>query len=108
MKSLFPKPPNMLLICIIDFLLQLKYRSSSLIKCVPIVGNFHLKYSTMRTKWLKVGMSDMQEWTEEVLESNKTWFLCFSLCMYIFYDSARKQLLQFWNLILFISILNFS
>ena len=28
-------------------------------------------------KWLKVGMSDMQEWTEEVLESNKILFLCF-------------------------------
>ena len=26
----------------------------------------------MFTKWLKVGMSDMQEWTEEVLEPNKT------------------------------------
>ena len=31
----------------------------------------------MFTKWLKVGMSDMQEWTEEVLEPNKTLFLLF-------------------------------
>ena len=48
----------------------------------------------MCTKLLKVGMSDMQEWTEEVLESNKTLFFCFSLCMCIFYDRARKQFLQ--------------
>ena len=44
MKSLFPKPltstPNMLLICIIDFLLY-----------VPIVRYFHLKYCTVFTKW---------------------------------------------------------
>ena len=32
---------------------------------------------------LKVRMSDMQEWTEEVLEPNKTLFLCFSLKMYV-------------------------
>ena len=51
-------------------------------------------YSIMCTKWLEVGMSDMQGWTEDVLESNKTLFLCFSLCMYIFYDKARKQFLQ--------------
>ena len=31
----------------------------------------------MFTEELKVGMSDMQERTEEVLESNKTLFLCF-------------------------------
>ena len=36
----------------------------------------------MFTKWLKVEMSDMQKWTEEVLEPNKTLFLCFSLCMF--------------------------
>ena len=49
----------------------------SLIKYVPNVGYFHLTYSTMFTKWSKVGMSDMQEWTEAVLESNKTLFLFF-------------------------------
>ena len=49
---------------------------------------------TMCTKWLKVGMSDMQEWTEEVLEPNKTLFLCFSLCMLKIYDRVRKQFLQ--------------
>ena len=37
----------------------------------------------MFTKWLKVGMSDIQEWTEEVLEPNKTLFLCFSLYIII-------------------------
>ena len=63
-------------------------------KYVPIVGYFHLTYSTMCTKWVKVGMSDMQEWTEEVLEPNKTLFLCFSLCMFKIYDSVRKQFLQ--------------
>ena len=31
----------------------------------------------MFTKWSKVGMSDMQEWPEEVLESNRTLFLFF-------------------------------
>ena len=40
-------------------------------------------YCTMITKWLKVGMSDLQEWTEEVLESDKTLFPCFSLCIYV-------------------------
>ena len=43
----------------------------------------------------------MQVWTEEVLESNKTLFLCLSLCVYIFYDMARKQFLQLKNLNLF-------
>ena len=33
---------------------------------------------------------------------NQTLLLCFSLCMYIFYDRARKQFLQFWNLNLLI------
>ena len=42
----------------------------------------------------KVGMSDMQEWTEEVLEPNKTSFLCFPLCMFKFYNRVRKQFLQ--------------
>ena len=51
----------------------------------------------------------MQEWTEEVLESNKTLFLCFSLCMYTFYDMARKQFSQVLNLNLLISsVPNFS
>ena len=71
-----PPPPDMLLICIIDFLLQ--KNSSRLIKYVPIVEYFHLMYCTLFTKWLKAGMIDMQEWTEEVLEPNKTLFLCFS------------------------------
>ena len=62
-------------------------------KYVPIVGYFHLTYCTFR-KWLKVGMNDMQEWTEEVLEPNKTLFLCFSLCMFIIYDRVKKQTLQ--------------
>ena len=35
----------------------------------------------------------MQEWTEEVLEPNKTLFLCFSLCMFIFYDRVGKCIL---------------
>ena len=63
-------------------------------KYVPIVGYFHLTYSTMCTKWLKVWMSDMQKWTEEVLESNKTLLLCFPLWMYMFHNRARKQFLQ--------------
>ena len=33
----------------------------------------------------------MQEWTEEVLESNKTLFLCFSFCMFKNYDMVRKH-----------------
>ena len=47
----------------------------------------------MFTKWLKVGMSDMQEWTEEVLEPNKTLFLCFSLCMFKFLWQGQKAAL---------------
>ena len=46
---------------------------------------------TMFTKLLKVRMSDMQEWTEEVLEPDKTLFLCFSLYMFKFDDRVRKQ-----------------
>ena len=37
-------------------------------KYVPIVGYFHVTYCKMFTKWLKLVMSDMQEWTEVVLE----------------------------------------
>ena len=35
----------------------------------------------MSTKWLKVGMSDLPEWTEEV-GIKQEFILCFSLCMY--------------------------
>ena len=42
-------------------------------------------------KVIKMGMNDMQERTEEVLEPNKTLSLCFSLCMFKFYDVVRKQ-----------------
>ena len=60
-------------------------------------------------KVIKVRISDMQQWTEEVLEANKTVFLCFSLCMYIYYERARKQFLEFWILNLLIySIQNFN
>ena len=45
-------------------------------------------------KMIKSGMSDMQEWTGEVLESMKTSFLCFSLCMFKIYGRVRKQFLQ--------------
>ena len=60
--------------------------SSSLIKYDLIVGYFidvlHNVY--------KVGMSEMQEWPEEVLESNKTLFLCFSFCMFKICDRGQK------------------
>ena len=57
----------------------------------------------------------MEKWTEDVLESNKTLFLCLSLYKYIFYDRVRKQFLtilefEFLDIILFqisISIDNF-
>ena len=97
MKSWFPKPLTSTPTCYAFALLTSCCNSngSSLIKYVPIVSYFHLTYSTMCTKWLKVGMSDMQMWTEEVvLESNKTFFLCFSLCKCIFYDRTRKQFLH--------------
>ena len=32
------------------------------------MGYFDLTYSAICTKWLKVGISGMQKWTEEVLE----------------------------------------
>ena len=44
----------------------------------------------MFPKWLEVGMIDMQERTEEVLEENKILFLCFSLCMFKIYDRVKK------------------
>ena len=47
----------------------------------------------------------MQECTEEVLEPNKTLFLCFSLCMFKIYDRVRKQFSQLQNLNLLISAL---
>ena len=71
----------------------------SLIKYVPTVGYSHLTYCTMFTKWLKVGRSDMQEWTEEVLEPNKILFLCFSLCVFKIYGRVRNQFLIFWYLL---------
>ena len=43
-------------------------------------------------KVIKKGLSEIQQWTEAVLESNKTLFLCFSVC--IIYDRVRKQFLQ--------------
>ena len=49
----------------------------------------------------------MHEWTEEVLEPNKTLFLCFSLSMFKYYDRVRKQFLQLQNWYISISsILN--
>ena len=97
----------MLLICIIDFLLQLKpFKSHKIcsycgLLSFDVLHNVYnwdeysyIHLSLRFTKWLKVGMSDMQEWTEEALEPNKTLFLCFSLCMFKFYDRVRKQSLQ--------------
>ena len=61
-----------------------------------VATTFSLKQGETRTSHgpiphpLKEGMSDMQEWTEEVLEPNKTLFLCFSLGMF----SVRKQFLH--------------
>ena len=52
-------------------------------------GGFYKK-----KKFLKVGMSDMQEWTEEDMEPNKTLYLYFSLCMFKIYERVRKQFLQ--------------
>ena len=78
------------------------WNRSSLIAYVPIMGCFYLTYCIMFIKWLKVGMSDMQELTEEVLEWNKTLFLCFSLyiCSKL-PDRVRKQFSQLWNLFFF-------
>ena len=84
--------PDMLLICIIDFLLQLKQFKSH--KTCSYCGLLSVDVLHNVYKVIKRGMSDMQEWTEEVLEPNKTLFLCFSLCMFKFYDSVRKQFFQ--------------
>ena len=74
----------MLLICIIDFL----------VKYVPIVGYFYLTLLCNVYKVIKSG----NEWHAGVdrrgLEWNKTLFLCFSLCMFKFYDRIGKQFLQ--------------
>ena len=40
----------------------------------------------MFTKWLKVGMSDMREWTEDFI------ILFFFICMFKIYDRVRKFL----------------
>ena len=61
-------------------------------KYIPIVDYFHLTYCTIFTKWLKVGMSGMQEWTEEVLESNKTLFLFFSRYAQILWQDQKAVL----------------
>ena len=82
----------MLLICIIDFLLQLKKFSSHKICSYRGLLSFDVVHNVYKV--IKMGMSDMQGWTEEVLEPNKTLFLCFSLCMFKFYDRIRKQSLQ--------------
>ena len=71
---------NMLLICIIDFILQIENN-------VSIAGHSHLTYSSICTKLSKVGMSDTQKWIEEVLKPNTTF-------LFLFYDSTRKQFLH--------------
>ena len=50
----------------------------------------------------------MQEWTEEVLESNKTLFLCFSLCMFKLWLGQRAVLTIVEIEFLIYSILNFN
>ena len=82
MKSLFPKPLtstlDMLLICIIDFLWQLKQFKSH----VPISGNFHVTYSTMFYKVIKSG----NEWHAKVDRrgfGTKQYFIPMFFCMYV-------------------------
>ena len=107
MKSLFPKPltstPDMLLICIIDFLLQYK-NSSSLIKYVPIVGYFHLMYCTMFTKWIKVGMSDMWFWNQTRLYSFVFPYVCSNFMTGSESSSYNCRIWIFW----ISSIINFN
>ena len=95
-KSLFPKPltstPDMLLIYIIDFLCN--QNSWSLIKIYSYVWvTFILRSAHCFTKWLKVGMSDMQEWTEEVLEPNKDFIpLVFFMHVQILWQGQKAVL----------------
>ncbi len=41
----------------------INFKYSSLVKYIPNVGSFHLMYSTLCTKWLKMWTNDMQKWT---------------------------------------------
>ena len=79
----------MLLICIVDSFCS--YNSSSFIKYVPIVGYFHVTYCTMFTKWLKVGMSDMQEWTEEVWNQTRLYSFVFFFFIYIYVQNLWQD-----------------
>ena len=63
----------------------------------------------MFKKWLKVGMSDMQVWTEKPGFRIKQDFFHVFFFMYKIYDRVRKQFLQLKNLnFLILSILNFN
>ena len=50
----------------------------------------------------------MQEWTEEVLESNKTLFLCFSFSIFKIYEGQKAVLTIVEFEFLISSILNFN
>ena len=86
--------PDMLLICIIDFLLQLD--SSSLIKYVPIVGYFHCDVLHNVYKVIKSG----NEWHAGVdrrgfgIKQDFFPLFFFMYSMFKIYDRVTKQFLQ--------------
>ena len=78
---------NMLLIFIIDFILQLKKYMH-----VCIADVFHLMNSSLCAKWFKVEICDTPKYTEEVFETNKTLFLCFSIYVCILWQGHKAVL----------------
>ena len=96
MKSLFPKPlkstRDMLLICIIDFLLQLKSFESH--KIYSYCGLLSFDILPNVYKVVKSG----NEWHARVdrrgFGTKQDFIRCFSLCMFKIYDRVRKQFLQ--------------
>ena len=62
----------------------------------------------MFTKWLKVGMGDMQEWTEEVLESRLYSFVFFMYVQSLWQGQKAVLTIVEFDFFLISSILNFN
>ena len=65
------------------FAIKIVEKYSILINMIPlaIVGYVHLIYSTMCANWLKVGINDIQKWTEKVL--NQLNFILLFFCIFV-------------------------
>ena len=95
-KHLFPKPLTSTPTCY-SFAALTSFCSLKIFKFMQLCSYWALLSFTVFsncTKWLNVEIVCTQKWIEDVLEPNKTLFLCFSLYVYAFYDRLRKQSLQ--------------